>query len=77
MHQKLTLIPQCHYIYISIMVKYIFLIQGYEDEQTDGKISDVVTVELIDKTPENAIERAKKMIHKKNYRITSIIEKDK
>jgi len=58
------------------MSKLIFIIQGFADEGPDGHISDVVTIELIDKTVDSAIERAKKIITKKNYRVTSVIEKD-
>jgi hypothetical protein len=59
------------------MSKLIFVIQGYGEEKADGTISDVVTIELIDKTQESAIKRAKKLIKKNNYRVTSIIEKEK
>jgi hypothetical protein len=59
------------------MSKLIFIIQGYEDEEPDGKISDVVTIELIDKTVDSALKRARKIILKKNYRVTSVIEKNK
>lgn len=53
----------------------IFIIQGYEekDEATE-MIKDIVTIELIDKDVTHAIARAKEIIKKKYYRVTSIIE---
>lgn len=53
----------------------IFIIQAYQTETPQGEIGDVVTIELIDKSPDKAIARAKKLIKKKFYRISSIIEK--
>lgn len=52
----------------------IFIIQAYQGEDPTGNISDVVTIELIDETPEKAIARAKQLIKKKFYRVSSIIE---
>lgn len=54
---------------------FIFIIQAYQSETPQGEISDVTSIEFIDKTPEAAIARAKKLIKKKFYRVSSIIEK--
>ena len=54
----------------------IFVIQGYEQKMEDGSLVDNCTLELIDKTPEEALERAKKMVKKSFYRIAQIIEKE-
>lgn len=54
----------------------IFIIQAYESASDTGALSDVTTIELIDKTPENAIKRAQKLLKKKFYRVSNIIEKE-
>lgn len=54
----------------------IFIIQAYESATDTGQLSDVVTLELIDTKPENAIKKAKTLIKKKFYRISNIIEKE-
>jgi hypothetical protein len=54
----------------------IFIIQAYESATDTGQLQDVVTVELVDQTVENAIKRTKKLIKKKFYRISNIIEKE-
>ena len=58
------------------MTHLLFIIQAYESATDTGQLQDVVTVELIDKTPENAEKRAKSLIKRKFYRISSIIEKE-
>lgn len=55
----------------------IFIIQAYESATDTGQLQDVVTIELIDKDIENVIKRAKKIIKKKFYRVSNIIEKEK
>lgn len=53
----------------------IFIIQGYDKINEMGQMSDVVTIELIDTDVAFALARAKKIIPKPNFRISSIIEK--
>lgn len=57
--------------------KLVFIIQAFNKEYPDGTIGDVTTVELIDTSCDSAIERAKGLITKKEYRVSSIIERDK
>ena len=54
----------------------VFVIQAYESASDTGQLSDVITLELIDKNIEKAIKRARKIIKKKFYRISSVIEKE-
>jgi len=56
--------------------KLIFIIQAYESADDTGRLANVVNIELFDKTPENAIKRAKGLIKRKFYRVASIIEKE-
>lgn len=56
-------------------MKTIFVIQGFESMDTTGHMTDVVTLEIFAKNKEEALTKAKKYIQKKEYRISSIIEK--
>jgi hypothetical protein len=52
----------------------VFIIQAYQNEAPDGSLADIVTLELIDKNPENALKRAKTMVVKKFYRLSKVVE---
>lgn len=54
----------------------IFIIQAYESATDTGQLQDVVTVEVIDKTLESAMNRVKKLVKRKFYRVSNIIEKE-
>ena len=54
----------------------IFILQGYEQATETGGLTDVATVELIDTSSKNALKRAKTILKKKFWRITSVIEKE-
>lgn len=54
----------------------IFIIQAYESATDTGQLQDVVTIELIDKSLENALKRVKLLVKKKFYRVSNIIEKE-
>lgn len=53
----------------------VFIIQAYNSESAQGQVMDVATVELIDTTVTRALDRAKKIITKKFYRLSMVIEK--
>lgn len=54
----------------------VFVIQGYQKEEPDGRLSDVAELQLIDTTLSNALKRAKKISGKKFYRLSLVIEKE-
>lgn len=57
-------------------MKYlVFIIQGYQLQTEQGQLIDSTSIELIDKSYENALKRAKKIIDKKYYRLHSVIER--
>lgn len=57
------------------MQKYIVIvIQGFNEEAPGGHLIDVCNIELMEDDPNVALERAKKLISKKFYRVASIIE---
>lgn len=53
----------------------IFIVQGYELKTEQGALIDIVTIELMDETAENAIKRARALIQKTHYRVSNIIER--
>ena len=54
----------------------VFIVVGYEEKREDGNLADVVTFELIAKTSDEAIKKAKKIFKKPFYRISRVIEKE-
>lgn len=52
----------------------VVIIEAYEDFIPPDTLSNVTTIELMETDPQVALERAKKLIEKKNYRIHKIIE---
>jgi hypothetical protein len=53
----------------------LFIIKAYNIAEGGNEISDSVVIELIDKNPELALDRAKALIKRTNYQITDIFEK--
>lgn len=57
-------------------MKTIFIVQAYEEQSTvDQRLTDVCTLEVYANTEQEALEKAKKYISKKMYRVSNIIEK--
>jgi len=55
----------------------IFVIQAYEElDKNTQTVKDLCTLDIIEDTADEAIARAKQLIKKKFYRISSIIEKE-
>lgn len=54
----------------------VFIIQAHEGEMPDGRVNDSCQLELIDTNLDNAVKRAKKLIKKKFYRLSMVIEKE-
>ena len=52
----------------------LFTIQGYDQLTSEGVMKNMVTIMLVDETPDKAMERAKKLIEKPLYRIESVGE---
>jgi len=55
--------------------RYVVVVQCHNQMMSDGNLLDNVLVELWDDSPANVIERAKKIIKRKFYRIKNIVEK--
>lgn len=54
----------------------VFIVQAYGQEAPDGTLIDLCTLELIDTSAERAIERSKKIVTKKFYRLGRVIERE-
>lgn len=57
-------------------MKLVFIVQGHEGEMPGMQLIDVCTLELYCKDEVEALKRAKKLIKKKFYRVSQIIEKE-
>ena len=56
------------------MNKYlVFVIQAY-NEEIGEKLTDFVELQLMEDTYEEALKRARKIIQKKHYRLSSVLE---
>jgi len=55
-------------------IKTIFVIQAYESQTDTGQIMDTVILELFASSEKEAIKKAKKMVEKKFYRLSRVIE---
>lgn len=56
-------------------IKYlIFILTGYNGLTSDGRLNDVVNVSLMDTSYDNALERAKKLVKKEQWRLSEVIE---
>ena len=54
----------------------IFVIQGHDGESPDGHLTNFTEIQLIDTNYKDAKKRAKKLIKKKFYRLSMVIEKE-
>jgi len=55
----------------------VFVIQAHTGEMPDGRLQDSCELQLIDKNLKSAMKRAKKIIKKKFYRLSRVVEKEK
>jgi hypothetical protein len=53
----------------------VFIVQAHDGETPDMRLTNVTTLELIDTTYKSAEERAKKIVNRKHYRLSMVIEK--
>lgn len=53
----------------------IFIVQAYQREDQPNHLEDVCVLELIAENPDQAIDKAKKIIVKNHYRVSGVIEK--
>lgn len=57
------------------MNKYmVIVVQAHDGETPQGQLMNVTSLELMESDPKVALKRAKKLIKKKHYRISQVIE---
>jgi hypothetical protein len=57
------------------MNKYmVIVVQAHDGETPQGQLLNVTTIELMEDDPDRAVKRAKKLIKRKHYRVSQIIE---
>lgn len=57
-------------------MKLVFIIQAHEGETSNMQLVDVCTLELFANGSDEALKRAKKIVKKKHYRVSQVIEKE-
>lgn len=55
--------------------KLVWIVQGYDKQEQNGDMVNVVQFELYAETEKEALKRAKSFLLKNHYRVKSIIEK--
>ncbi len=58
-------------------MNYLYTVQGYESMKYNGDLKDVTAINVTAKNEKDALEKAKKMITKKSYRIGEVQEAGK
>lgn len=63
---------------VLIMNTYlVFVIQAFDEfDKTRDVLTELVTLELIAKTEEEAMKKAQELVKKKGYRLSRVIEKE-
>lgn len=57
------------------MNKYmVIVVQAHDGETPQGQLLNVTTLELMEDDPKQAVKRAKKLVKRKHYRVSQIIE---
>ena len=55
-------------------MSYLYLVQGYQEMNYKGELSDVANVRVKAETEQEALEKAKKLVDKPHYRVGEITE---
>jgi len=52
----------------------VIVVQAHDGETPQGQLLNVTTLELMEDDPKQAVKRAKKLVKRKHYRVSQIIE---
>jgi hypothetical protein len=58
------------------MEHYHYIVSGFQHEETDGRLSNFVSIDVFAKSEKEALTKAQKLVDKKNYRVASVITHD-
>jgi len=59
------------------MEHYHYLVSGFMQEDTDGRLLDVASIDVFADTEDEALSKATKLVKKKHYRVSSVVTHDK
>jgi len=55
-------------------MKYLYTIQGYSKMKMNGDLTDVTNLSIKASNEKEAMDKAKEMVSKTNYRVSRVIE---
>ena len=58
------------------MEHYHYIVSGFGYEEPDGKLVDFASVDVLAQNEKEALVKAKKLVVKKHYRVSSVITHD-
>ena len=58
------------------MEHYHYIVSGFMQESKDGTLVDYSSIDVIAKTEQEALVRAKALVEKKHYRVASVVTHD-
>ena len=58
------------------MEHHHYIVSGFMSEQPDGKLADYASIDVFAKYEKEAISKAKKLVDKKFYRVSSVVTHD-
>jgi hypothetical protein len=58
------------------MEHHHYIVSGYSAEEQDGRLVDFASMDVFAKNEKEALSKAKKLVEKKYYRVSSVITHD-
>lgn len=58
------------------MEHHHYIVSGFMLEQSDGKLADYASIDVFAKSEKEALSKAKKLVDKKFYRVSSVVTHD-
>ena len=58
------------------MEHYHYIVSGFMQEDKDGRLLDVATIDVFARTEQEALVKAKTLVDKKHYRVASVVTHD-
>jgi len=58
------------------MEHYHYIVSGFMQEDKDGRLLDVSSIDVFAETEEEALVKAQTLVEKKHYRVASVVTHD-
>lgn len=55
-------------------ITYLYVVQGFESMKYNGDLKDVTSMRIVANSEQEALDKAKKMVTKRHYRIGEVQE---